>query len=118
MHQLEKENTRGRQNRAREKETRSQNEGNAVLGALKPDQRHGRKNKREKPRGDLQIALQDGIGRWSKLAQPERRQENQQEAAHVEQHAMDLPAIEAEGKVAHSAFLWTSTSKPSFPNYY
>src|SRR5208337_151471 len=118
MHQLEEENAGDGQSRAREKETRSQNEGNAVLGALKPDQRYRSKNECEQPRGDLQIALKDGIGRRSKPAQPESRQENKQETTHMEQQPMDLAAIEVEGKVAHSAFLRTSTNKQSFPNYY
>src|SRR5208283_2330234 len=103
MNELKKKNAGSNQRDARKQETRTQNQRNAILRALETHQGHRRKHKSKNPRGDLQVALQDGIRRQVNLSEPVGRQENQHEAGGVEQYTRHLAFVEHVRKLVHSS---------------
>jgi hypothetical protein len=88
---------------AGKKEAGSENQRDAVLGALEPDKRDRGEHKSENTRGDLKVALQDRIGPQRDFAQPVGGQENQQETRCVQQDALELAPFKNVGNIAHVA---------------
>jgi hypothetical protein len=103
MDELKEKNAGGDQRSAGKQEARAQDQGDAVLGALEADEGYGGEDESENPGGDLQIALQDGVGAQDQLAQPVSGQENQDEARGVQQDALVLATFEYEVELAHDA---------------
>src|SRR5579864_4716304 len=83
--ELEKEQARGGENGAREEESGTEDQGDAVLRALKANEGHGGEDKGEQAGRDLQIALQDGVRLEGNDAQPHRQEENDDKAGNTRQ---------------------------------
>lgn len=81
--ELKEEHAGGDQHRAAKKETGTENQGNAVLGALETNQRHGGENKGQQTADDFQITLKQVVGGHDKAAQPIRAKNHQQKSCDV-----------------------------------
>ncbi len=103
VNQLEKEDAGGDQRCTGKQEPGSQNQRDAILRALEPDQRDCRENKGENTSGNLKITLQDRIRPQHDFAQPVGSQKNQQETCPVQQDALEQAPLEDERNIAHVA---------------
>ena len=103
MVELEKQDAGGDESAAREQETGTEDEGDAVLGALETNHRHGGEHEREKTRGDLKVALQGRFGVDGKAAEPVGEHKHHYEARQMqEEPSISLP-VNHLGQIAHFA---------------
>jgi hypothetical protein len=102
VNQLEEQDARSGERGTGEQKAGAKDQRDAVLGTLEPHKGDSSKDEREEPSSNLQITLKDGIRTERNLAQPERCDKHEQEAAHVQQKALKESMINYEGKLAHS----------------
>src|SRR6516164_3456471 len=102
VNKLEEQDAGGRQRRSRKQKARAKNQRDAILSSLESHEGYCGKDESKEARRDLQIALEDRIGPWSELTQPEGGDEHEQESAHVQKEALKKPAINDKGKFAHA----------------
>jgi len=82
---LEEEQAGRSENSAGEEKAGAEDQGNAVLRALKADEGYGGEDECEQAGGDLQIALQDGVGLEGNNAQPHGQEEKDDKARNTRQ---------------------------------
>ena len=102
--ELKEEHAGGEQHRAAKKETGTQNQGNAVLGALETNQSHGGENKGQQTADHLEIALKQAVGGPGQGAQPIRTKNHKQKSRDVRQEDCRACACVRKRSLAHSLF--------------
>src|SRR5580692_9929795 len=80
LQELKEEDTGGGEDGSGKQESGTEDQRDAVLGALKADQDDGSENEGEQTGSDLQIALQDGVRLKRHNAQPHREKKEHDES--------------------------------------
>lgn len=93
------------QDSAGKQEAGTEDEGNAVLRTLEPNEGHSREDKRQKARDNLQIALQGGVGVQRNRANPKSEQQNGKEGDNVPKGRSGTYVARFDRGFAHNHFL-------------
>ncbi|SRR5712692_3663716 len=99
---LEKEDTGGDQDSAGEKETGAENQRDAILGPLEPNEGHGGEYKGKQAADYLEITLEKRIGWNGDAAQPICGKDEKQKRSYMRQEHCRARVPMLEGRVAHS----------------
>src|SRR5581483_3107638 len=91
--QFEKKEAGGAEHHSGKEKAGTEDEGDAVLRALEPDQGDGREHEREQPADDLQVALERRVGVDRNRAQPKRQKEDDEKRGGVPEKRRRLPAV-------------------------
>jgi hypothetical protein len=85
LQELKKENTGGRQDRARKQISAPENQRDTILGALETDESERGENERQQGGDDLKIALKNRVGFEGERAEPVGNEEREQDAQDMPQ---------------------------------
>jgi hypothetical protein len=98
---LKEEDAGGRKNGAREKETCTENQRDAILSSLETDKSYGGEYESEQGTNDLQESLKDRIGLNGDMAKPESGQEQDEKATDMRKEDRRATAAVSERSLAH-----------------
>jgi hypothetical protein len=99
--ELKKENAGGGKDSAGKKKSGAENQSNAILSSLEPDEGYGGENKGQKATDNLQVALENGIGLKSNAAEPVSSEDHKKKSANVRQEDRRATAAVGEGSITH-----------------
>src|SRR5262249_22236192 len=102
---FEEKEARSNQNGAGKQESRTKNEGDAILGALEADERDSGKDKSQEASNNRKVALEGGIRVKGDGPDPKCDQENAQEGDCVPKGGSRPTATVIERGFAHNSFL-------------
>ncbi len=100
--ELKEQKARRGEDGAGKKESCAEDQGDAVLRALKADEDDGGEHERQQAGGDLQIALQDGVGLEGNETQPHREEKKDDEPRDTRQDGSYATAAGNQCGLGHS----------------